>query len=116
MMVQRGFATVTRHREGEERSAIYDRLLEAEDFAKKKKNGLHRCVHPHSQLAASTGLCSSSERLHWHGVAGPLHHLGRRPQHLQGGQQSDAATMVRCLLCLADVLGWPAERAFCKYA
>ncbi|KIY93252.1 transcriptional coactivator-like protein, partial [Monoraphidium neglectum] len=41
MAVARGFATVIRHRTDEERSSVYERLIELEEAAKTAKRGLH---------------------------------------------------------------------------
>lgn len=41
MAVARGFATVIRHRTDEERSSVYERLIELEEAAKTAKRGVH---------------------------------------------------------------------------
>lgn len=41
MVVARGFASVVRHRSDEERSSVYEKLMELEEMAKKAKKGIH---------------------------------------------------------------------------
>ena len=41
MVAARGFASVVKHRSDEERSQVYDKLLECEDLAKQAKRGMH---------------------------------------------------------------------------
>eukprot|EP00798_Chlamydomonas_sp_ICE-L_P007216 gene7216-323_t len=46
MIVSRGFATVVKHRAEEERSCVYERLVECEEMAKGAKRGLHSPKEP----------------------------------------------------------------------
>ncbi|KAG1657494.1 hypothetical protein FOA52_008370 [Chlamydomonas sp. UWO 241] len=46
MVVARGFAAVVRHRADEERSGVYDKLLECEELAKGAKRGVHGTKAP----------------------------------------------------------------------
>lgn len=46
LMVSRGFASVVRHRSDEERSCIYERLVEVEELAKQAKRGQHSNKEP----------------------------------------------------------------------
>lgn len=46
MVVGRGFATVVRHRDFEERSTYYENLVAAEARATKKKAGMHSAKEP----------------------------------------------------------------------
>ncbi|GAX85627.1 hypothetical protein CEUSTIGMA_g13042.t1 [Chlamydomonas eustigma] len=46
MVVARGFAQVVRHRSDEERSHVYDKLLECEELAKQAKRGIHSNKEP----------------------------------------------------------------------
>jgi staphylococcal nuclease domain-containing protein 1 len=46
MVVGRGFATVVRHRDFEERSTYYENLVAAEARATKKKAGIHSSKEP----------------------------------------------------------------------
>jgi staphylococcal nuclease domain-containing protein 1 len=46
LIVARGLATVIRHRADEERSSVYERLVQLEESAKKGKRGLHSPKEP----------------------------------------------------------------------
>jgi staphylococcal nuclease domain-containing protein 1 len=46
LIVARGLATVIRHRADEERSSVYERLMQLEELAKKGKRGLHSAKEP----------------------------------------------------------------------
>ncbi|GFR42157.1 hypothetical protein Agub_g3009 [Astrephomene gubernaculifera] len=46
MVVARGFATVIKHRTDEERSCVYEKLMECEELARSSKRGLHSPKEP----------------------------------------------------------------------
>ncbi|KAF5838613.1 hypothetical protein DUNSADRAFT_2521 [Dunaliella salina] len=46
LVVARGFASVIKHRGEEERSCIYDRLMEVENMARSAKRGIHSAKEP----------------------------------------------------------------------
>lgn len=46
LIVARGFATVVRHRSDEERSGVYEQLIQLEELSKQGKKGLHGTKEP----------------------------------------------------------------------
>ncbi|XP_049852285.1 uncharacterized protein LOC126330079 isoform X2 [Schistocerca gregaria] len=90
-LVSRGFARVMAHREGEQRSPIYQKLLIAENQAKKKQHGLHSTetirlpvvnylVAPPSASRRDPRSSESRKRTQ---EQGDMHYVSRLQSHLQ---------------------------------
>mmetsp|Transcript_6774 Transcript_6774/g.14968 ORF Transcript_6774/g.14968 Transcript_6774/m.14968 type:complete len:971 (+) Transcript_6774:79-2991(+) len=62
MIVARGFAQVVRHRSDEERSCVYERLLECEELAKSSKRGIHSTKEPAANRINDVSLPGSATK------------------------------------------------------
>jgi staphylococcal nuclease domain-containing protein 1 len=62
MVVARGFAAVARHRSDEERSRVYETLLELEEGAKAAKRGIHSSKEAPAQRANDVSVPGSAQR------------------------------------------------------
>jgi len=62
MAVARGYASVIRHRSDEERSSVYERLLELEEMAKSAKRGIHSSKEVSTQRVNDVSLPGNAAR------------------------------------------------------
>lgn len=94
MVVARGFAAVTRHRSDEERSRVYEKLLELEELAKAAKRGVHSSKEPPPTRTNDVSIPGNAQRwaagLRWvHGAEAAGQSVGA----------DAAAVAVRCGCC-----------------
>ena len=62
LVVARGFAAVVRHRSDEERSSVYERLVECEEMAKSAKRGLHSSKEPAANRSNDVSAPGNAQR------------------------------------------------------
>jgi hypothetical protein len=62
MVVARGFASVARHRSDEERSRVYEKLLELEELAKAAKRGMHSSKEPPPTRTNDVSIPGNAQR------------------------------------------------------